>query len=94
MTNSSAPQKRPVGRPKSTDPSKKSPTTAFSIPLNIMGEILFDMEKHGQTNKSAKMVEIIQYWLDNCPDRVVNKIERKKGGDGSAKRAFGSRYGQ
>ena len=72
-------EKRPVGRPKLEDQSTKSSTVAFSLPGNIMDEIYFDMKSRGQINKSQKMLEIIQYWLDNCPERIENKIPRKKG---------------
>ena len=72
-------EKRRVGRPKLEDQSTKSSTVAFSLPGNIMDEIYFDMESRGRINKSQKMLEIIQYLLDNCPERIENKIPRKKG---------------
>ena len=87
-------ERRPVGRPKNTDPAKKNTRLCCCVPETILDEIEFDMDARGQVNKSQKIVEIIQYWLDNCPDRVVGKIERKKGpgASGSKLDAFRDRY--
>ena len=69
--------KRRPGRPK-VNPEDRFSALTVTIPNKYIEEILFDMEAHGQVSKSAKLKEIIEYWLENCPDRIGKNIHRKR----------------